>query len=103
MDFDYLSIINHLILSKEFTELFDAVETGYSETTKMLQNELLEILPKDKHDLFFKFMKALNNHLVEIRNNDCSKAFYEGMKFGMGYEQFINDLANKNILDSKHL
>lgn len=92
MELDYLSIINDLIIRRELSDDFYGIKTFYSNQVFKLKNEILKIIPQNKHYLFKKFIDALSNHIFEIRNQDCSRTFFEGMKFGIGFEKYLNDI-----------
>ena len=91
MKIDYSSIIDDLIIRHELPDSFEGIETFRSKEMEKLKNEIFEMLPKDKHDLFIEFINAITGHFVEIRDKNCSRSFFEGMKFGICFEKYLND------------
>lgn len=76
-------------IKKNLTE--DIFNTSTTHLNKMKEKEekLMYNLPFDLYDIYVEIKECLVKHILEVRDNDCYKVFFEGLNLGIDFQKFL--------------
>lgn len=69
----------------------DERETIFTEDIKIQENKLKEMLDKNQMKEVYHYEQNLISHMINVRDIECFKMLYLGIKLGMEVADFCNE------------
>ena len=91
-------LLKHLIESEFLCIEESEIKTKYTDKLKNEINSLKQILNEKQYKAVKHYCFDLTNHLFEIRDKECFKMFYLGIKLGMEVSDFCHKEVEKEVL-----
>ncbi len=83
-------LLKYLIESEFLCVEENEIETRYTNNLKNQLNHLKQSLTENQYKALRHYCFDLTNHMFEIRDKECLKMLYLGIKLGMEVNEFCN-------------